>query len=819
MKKLTSKITLFALSIATASATFVQSTPASAAEGVILIENGAPLAKIYISPSELTATDPPAGKKKPVTRSVLRDEVEDLNYHFEQMSGAKLEVVPTDDAAQVKTPAIVIGSLAAKMGATPKETKFRDGFRIVSRDGRVLLAGENPFATSHAVYALLKQQGCDWVMPGKLGEIIPQKKTIGVLAQDKSDAPDFGTRRFWYRGGPTIATGPERAEYEQWTRRQRLGIPEALRLNVGGHIWNQIIKMYKDRFDADPTMLALVRKPDGTLVRQGPQFESTNPKVVEATADYIRSIYAKNGWAKDADVTISISPADGGGYSISPETVAANSGRIDPISGGPDYSDIVAKLANDVLNVVGNEFPGLHLSYLIYSVHADFPKKYKPNPRISPTFAPISYSRLHSTTDPHSKTRAYYNRVLQEWSALAKEQGNRLSVYEYNWNLADNMLPFTRVEMLGEDIPYYHKLGISGFILESTKAWAINGAHDYIAARLVWDASQDWKMLLHEYSMKTFGAAAPMMERYYLRLADLQSRKGQEAGSFYAAPQIFDAAFIAASQDDFKAALAQQLSPEQRIRTEAATLPLEVLRHFLDWSQAQNAYDFPRAKAALDATLAAWQKQLDLNGQFAAREVPSYIKRLSLSTEQLLQYSSAPYQRVFEFPDALPTALDPTGQGDELNFQAPEISDEQWMKTRTFGTTWDAQGLGFYREGAVWYRVHFTLPQTADKQPVGLVLGGFDDEARVWLNGKALGSSGRKFSRPAVFDLTDAVKYGGENVLAIQIIRNSQFNENLTGGLMAPSFLFTGPRVVASTKPSDPEYRVLPGGETEPAGK
>jgi hypothetical protein len=794
------------------------STPIQA-QNVTLIENGAPLAKIYISPAELEVTDPPVGKRKPATRSILRDDVADLNYHFEKMSGAKLEVVPTDDVAQVKTPALVIGSLAAKLGAKPQATRFRDGFRILAREGQVLIAGENPFATSHGIYALLKEQGCDWIMPGKLGEIIPKQKTIAVLAGDKSDAPDFGTRRFWYRGGPSLVSKEERAEYEQWTRRQSLGIPDSQADYVGGHVWNQIIKQYKDRFGADPTMLALVRKPDGTLVRQGPQFESTNPKVVQATADYIRGIYTKKGWAKDADVTISISPADGGGYSVSPETIAANSGRLDPLNGGPDYTDIVVKLANDVLAVVGDEFPGLHLSYLIYSVHADYPARYKPNPRVSPTFAPISYSRLHATTDPHSKTRAYYNRVLRQWAALAKEQGNRLSVYEYNWNLADNMLPFTRVAMLGEDIPYYHRLGVSGFILESTKAWAINGAHDYIAARLVWDTSQDWKALLHEYSVKTFGAAAPMMERYYLRLADLQSRKGQEAGSFYAAPQIFDAAFIAASQEDFKVALAQQLSPEERIRTEAATLPLEVLRHFLEWHDAADAYDFPRAKAALDATLAAWQKQLDLNGQFAAREVPSYIKRLSLSTEELLQYSSAPYQKVFEFPDALPTALDPTAEGADLNLQGTEINDGQWMKTRTFSTTWDAQGLGFYREGAVWYRVKFALPKEAAKQPIGLVLGGFDDEARVWLNGKALGSSGRKFSRPAVFDLTDAVKYDDENVLAIQIVRNSNLNENLTGGLMFPSFIFSGPRVVASTKPGEPEYRVLPGGEEEAVKK
>src|SRR5690606_28391397 len=181
-----------------------------------------------------------------------------------------------------------------------------------------------------------------------------------------------------------------------------------------------------------------------------------------------------------------------------------------------------------------------------------------------------------------------------------------------------------------------------------------------------------------------------------------------------------------------------------------------------------------------------------------------------VSTDEAVEYSSAPYQIAYRFPDAPPTALDPSGQGETMNFPATETNDEHWIKTRTFGSTWDAQGRGFFRDGAVWYRVKFTLPKNAANDGVGLYLGGFDDEAHIWLNDKPLGNSGRKFSRPAVFDLTDAVKRDGENVLAIKIVRISNLNENLTGGLMRPSFVFTGPRVVASTKPGDPEYRVLP---------
>lgn len=772
-----------------------------------LIKDSRALAKIYVNPADLAE----GGEKNP-----LRLAIEDLNYHLQKMSGASLEVVETADPKAIAAPSLVLGSLSEKLGIKPAETRWKEGYRLVVKGDRMCIAGETAQATGYGIYAFLRELGCDWVMPGVLGEIIPEKKTVLAKDQDKAGSPDFGSRRFWYRGGPNIVSKEARAEYEQWTRRQRLGVAGEFANNREGHIWDQIVKRYKDQFDADPEMLALVRLPDGTMARKGPQFESTNPKVIELVANDIRKTFADKGWPKDKKVNLSISPADGGGYSVSAESLAASPGRMDPMMGGGDATDLVIKLANDVLERIGTEYPNLSLGYYVYSVHADYPALHKPNPRIFPTFAPISYSRLHSTRDPHSKTRAYYRGILEQWAKLAKEQGNLFMVYEYNWNLADNMLPFTRVKMLAEEIALYHELGFVGFILESTKAWAINGPADYVAAQLVWDASLDWKKLLNTYCGQAFGAAAPALESYYLRLAEQQSKAGQEAGSYFAAPLIFDDAYLKAAQTDVDKALAQKLDEAQRLRVEAAVYPLSTLRLYLDWNRAMGEFNFAKARECYDAILKDWQEMFDKNPQFVAGEVPGYMKGLMLaSTEQALKYSTAPYQIVERLPDALPTILDPSGLGERMDFASPEINDSGWIRTRTYGSTWDAQGLGFYRDGAVWYRFHFKVDAALKGKPLGLFLGGFEDEARVWVNGKSLGSSGIKFANPAIFDLTEGIHYGSENVLAVQIVRNSNLNENLLGGLLRPSFIFTGPRVEMSEKKGDPEYRVLPGGEKE----
>jgi len=778
------------------------------AHALDLVKDSKAVSKIYLDPADL-AED---GEKNP-----LRLAVEDLNYHLQKISGASLEVVQAGSPDKISGPALALGSLAAKAGAAPAATRWREGYRIVVEGNRALVAGENPQATAHGIYALLNELGCDWVMPGELGEILPRHKTLTLDKQDQASSPDFGFRDFWYNGGPNLVSKEERAEHLQWTCRQRLGGSEIFRDGTGqGHVWGQLIKKYNDRFAADPEMLALVRLPDGTLKRNGPQIETTNPKVVELMAGEIRSIFEKRGWPKEKAVTLPIGPADGDGYSVSAESLTVSPGRRDPMAGGEDASDLLAKFANDVLGILGKEYPNLSLGYYVYGVHGDFPALHKPHPRIYPVFAPISYSRLHSTEDPHSKTRAYYRGVLEQWVKLAKEQGNRYMAYEYNWNLADNMLPFTRVKMLAEEIALYHRLGFEGFILESTKAWAINGPGDYIAARLVWDTSQDWKELLREYCEKSFGPAGDALESYYLRLADLQTNAGREAGSYFSAPLIFDQGYLAAAQADVDKALARELTPEQRLRVEAAVYPLSTLKHYLAWHEALGAFDFAKAEEHYDAILAEWQAMLDKNPQFVARVVPPYMKGLMRgSTVEGRKYSSAPYEAVFRLPDALPTALDPTGNGERMNLAGPEINDSDWIKTRTYGSTWDAQGLGFYRDGAVWYRTRFEVPKKLEGKALGLFLGGFEDEARVWINGKALGSSGIKFANPAVFDLTDGIRYGAENTLAIQIVRNSKLNEILLGGLLRPSFIFAGPRVEVG-KPGAPEYRVLPGGEREP---
>jgi hypothetical protein len=787
---------------------------------VTLVEKGKPLARIYV-------TYPLAGAAQPAdagsTRAIPQEPhasllVEELNGHLKRLSGTELEVVMTDSPAAVKGPAIVLGSLAVKMGADPgRRTESKEGFRLLVSGDRILVGGETDEAALFGLYEMLGQLGCDWVMPGEIGVIAPRQETIRIAEQDLQSAPDFSFRSLWYRGYPQPRLPEERGRMNEWLRRQRSGSYKSFANGAGGHVWDAFIKRHKADFDKDSTMLALRRAPDGALKRQGPQLESTHPRVIELFVQEIREAYRRNmaegKWTQNTPAAFGVGPADGLGYSVSAESMMAGSGRTDPMTGEADRTDELVLFCNRILAEVNKEYPNAHVGFYSYSTHAGYPTRYKPDPKVVIIFAPINFSRLHGVLDPASKTQMYYRDVVENWGRLSREQGNILIYRGYNWNLAENMLPYSKIRIWGEELPYYKKQGIIGLNVEATKAWSVNGPSDYVFMKLAWDSSQDWRKLLHQYCERAFGAGAESMERYYLLLTDTQHAAGQEAGSYHAFPLMYDRAWVKKALALVDSGMAAAKTENDKTRAGFVRLNLEALQLFLDADDAAKRFDFEAAQKAYDAMLQHWTNSYAINTDLVANEVPQYLKRfVSAFVEQSVQYSTAPYRRVMSLPDELPTLLDPSVVGHHMNFQGPAIQDRQVLRTKTYSSTWDVQGLGGFRDGAVWYRFHFVLPDEARAQSLGLFLGGVEDEARVWLNGELIGSSGRGFSKPFQFDLSDAVKAEGDNVLAIQIVRNSKANEIGLGGILRPSFLFTGPKLEKKAPAVINQERVLPGG-------
>ena len=168
------------------------------AEAVTLVKDGVATATIYLTGP--VAEEPPdtsapiVGKATPDQLRLIA--VQELTYHIEKMSGAKMDVVVTEDVSELATPAIVLGPMAVELGAKPTRTSpSKEGFRLLTTENRVLIGGESDHAVLHGVYQLLRELGCDWVMPGDIGESIPRRETVNVSDLDIAAAPSFPSRR------------------------------------------------------------------------------------------------------------------------------------------------------------------------------------------------------------------------------------------------------------------------------------------------------------------------------------------------------------------------------------------------------------------------------------------------------------------------------------------------------------------------------------------------------------------------------------------------------------------------------------------------
>jgi hypothetical protein len=117
-------------------------------------------------------------------------------------------------------------------------------------------------------------------------------------------------------------------------------------------------------------------------------------------------------------------------------------------------------------------------------------------------------------------------------------------------------------------------------------------------------------------------------------------------------------------------------------------------------------------------------------------------------------------------------ALDPGNVGEKERWWA---ADKVFADNIDVPGCWQAQGFGQPRgcmrhhyEGAAWYKKVVRLPEDWKGKSLWLTVGGAARRSTVFVNGQAVGSHDG-FMTPFRFDITEAAKIGGENVVAIRV--------------------------------------------------
>jgi len=437
-----------------------------------------------------------------------------------------------EDTTAPSSPYISLGQTSQARAAGISSSQVKDeGFRILTRDGNLYIAGPDTLAgqwtknggtsngTANGVYTFLEEYlDVRWLMPGEIGRDVPRKNTLTIPDIDRTVTP-----RFMFRRMPHIARYTEdtpRTQANDWGRNQKLGSSIQISYN---HNWAPVVGA--QLFDQHPEWFAMR---NGQRVRPQPgsqyKLETTNPELVKYFAGK-----AIEGIKKfDRPNTFSLSPSDGRQWSESPESLAL----YDPIPPGRDHAgmgSLVLKWYHDVASIVAREYPEGRLAGYIYSDYVFPPTKV--DMKLPDNFTPMlcgigSYGyQLYKPAN-----REQWTRVVEAWTKVAPENWFYYDLPNQLWNLhqSNDNVHFTgntaNVTPPAPDILNFifrglEKADIKGATLFSDPAWSNSAVANYIIAKLLWDPSLDARTIQTEWLQRAYGdAAVTPMTAFYDKL-------------------------------------------------------------------------------------------------------------------------------------------------------------------------------------------------------------------------------------------------------------------------------------------------------------
>lgn len=732
-------------------------------QAATLVRDGKPAAVIALPP-EPTEFETLAAKE--------------LTTHVEKMSGAKLETATVDAAGAEAFAAKARGDKKAVIfigrNIEPKLAKLlgdksgvRGAFALKATDDAVMIAGlgEGP---AYGVSELLEQQGVRWFMPGDLGLVIPEMKTITVAKQEIMQAPSFVSR--WMQMPDKDWQVRVRCGGDVFTNAHGMPAPKATQDKVTGAIepkeFTEFFALSKGR-------------------RTTRQVCISNPKVLEFAVKAVREMRKKG-----RGPVIGMGPNDGGGFCECEKCRALDGGDFDPFSNEPAMTDRYIWFFNQILAKVSDEYPDTKIGFYIYHSYMRPPVRWKPDRRITGALAPIALDRVHGFSNPVAPEKSYAKWLCQEWCKILPEIYDR----GYWSNLACPGFPFIIVHRLRDEIPVSHDLGLKGWRVETFPNYGPQFPTMYVAAKLMWNHQLDVDALMQDISEKFFGPAAKPMGRY-IALMDAALRDSDHCtGSSWDMPYLYPAKV----RDEARALLAEgrRLAAgkgdyEKRVQMISETF--ETLEAFIAMMDARVRVDFPAAQKELERLDAAAEKLMAYQptAMLAGGRHSSYINYMRRffrpATEDGFKRVTGGNRLVAAAKDEWDFMIDPQRLGESIGLWRADITGGNWQRIKSSSSSWSNQGLRYYK-GMAWYRQTVEVPAADAGKRLFLWCGGVDEKAKVWINGQPIGISHGASFYPFELDATPAVK-PGKNVITFALV-NDVVNELGTGGIVAPVMLY-----------------------------
>lgn len=710
-------------------------------------------------------------------RRRLRESVRDFAAILQRISGAAVELHIGPPAADDKRLPILVGELAvARFGKAQKSYRYSQGFRIVTTRDAVGIIGESDLACSYALYTILHDLGCRWFIPGELGEVLPKSATVALPLQDVSTGPYTHYRAVWYADN-------------DYARRNRLG---GLVLSAVHALEYTLPKATREQY---PEIRAIIKgKPHPEKVKW------THPQVTDSLVEVLRARLKKD----PATPSFSLSPVDGIGWDeeYDPQYDAKD---FDPSTSIVSKTDRLMVMANRVAAEIAKDHPEVLFGILAYVDYTRPPVREKVHRNVVPQIAPITYSRAHPMTEEGEPNNADLRRIVEGWGKAVE----MTSYYFYGWFLAELSAPNPMIKKWSVDIPIVYQKGACRFWQPETITNFESSMHAlYLGSRLAWDPQQQPAEIIDELHQKFYGTASAKMAAYWHYVDEVWTGVPEYSGCGWGHLRRFTPERMTEMRALLNAGKAAAKNDIERERIQMADDSLALfelfmkLRHDLAEGRFANlARDAATYAMRMNETATKYAKQ------YAFGKVP-YGEPANIN----LQYFNSFYKATYDDATRIATQhtlvspairqfryrADKEARGEGAAWQAPDHDDKDWASTDVGTETWSSLGLHNYM-GKLWYRTEIDVPQLNAEQRVFLWVGATDGSAKVFVNGvhipyvdekKMASDVFRGYATPASFEITDAVRRGKRNTIAI-LCHREFLNELGSGGLLAPIVLYT----------------------------
>lgn len=394
--------------------------------------------------------------------------------------------------------------------------------QIMDEEGNVNVWTYDERGSFNAVCDLLRSLGVRWYMPGPLGEIVPERKSIVLSKIDKTVHPDFPLRKLNFR------TSVYGRDVMMWGFRLGVRQPYGRQAAHGLHGMTDNEYTLKNH----PDWFALYGgKRHNQLNIKNNQLCYSNEELFQEAIQFARAQLDHF----NMDV-VSIMPPDG--YTAICQCDKCK-GRESPELGERGrLSNYVWDFVNRVAKEVGKTHPDKKISNCAYGIYTEPPSNIE---KLEPNLQVI----IVGGRRPANPDRADLRRLRSEWQ---KKTDNPVEIFEnYPFTGRGFYLPAYFPHLLGESINETkgQSRGEDIWLTMdfSDKAIGYNHFLIYFTARMYWGGKdQDIKALFQEYVKKFYGPAAPQMTVFFDYCENHWHEMGMDGNVAGRALELFESA-------------------------------------------------------------------------------------------------------------------------------------------------------------------------------------------------------------------------------------------------------------------------------------